>query len=98
MPLGEPVSQNENKFEDRAFSFVAPKLWSSLPDCVRNATTLGGFKKNLKTHLFQKVSSQLVNCSWMSSLLELGLYESLLLSLLLHTHLHSQHHRHRGPG
>ena len=54
MPLGEPVSQNENKFEDRAFSFVAPKLWSSPPDCVRNATTLGGFKKNLKTHLFQK--------------------------------------------
>ena len=52
--LSEPVSQNKNKFEDRAFSFVAPKLWNNLPDSVRNAITLDSFKKNLKTHLFQK--------------------------------------------
>ena len=52
--LSEPVSPNKNKFEERAFSFVAPKLWNSLPDSVRNANTIDSFKKNLKTHLFQK--------------------------------------------
>ena len=54
MLLQEPISQNKNKFEDRAFSFVAPKLWNKLSDNVRNAITLESFKKNLKTHLFQK--------------------------------------------
>ena len=52
--LREPVSQNKNKSEDRAFSFVAPKLWNSLTDSVRNAVSLDSFKKKLKTHLFQK--------------------------------------------
>ena len=52
--LQEPISQNKNKSEDRAFSFVAPKLWNDLPDYVRNAITSESFKKNLKTHLFQK--------------------------------------------
>ena len=52
--LQEQISQNKNKFEDRAFSFVAPKLWNNLPDYVRNAITLESFKKNLKTHPFQK--------------------------------------------
>ena len=52
--LNEQVPQNKNKFEDRAFSFVAPKLWNKLPDSVRNAVTLESFKKNLKTHLFEK--------------------------------------------
>ena len=54
MLLQEQISQNKNKFEDRAFSFVAPKLWNNLPDFVRNAITSESFKKNLKTHLFQK--------------------------------------------
>ena len=53
--LSEPISQSKNKFEDRAFSFVAPKLWNNLPDSVRNAITLDSFKKNLKTHLLQKI-------------------------------------------
>ena len=52
--LDEPSSQNKNRFEDRAFSFAAPKFWNNLPDCVRNAKTLASFKNNLKTHLFQK--------------------------------------------
>ena len=52
--LDEPISRNKNSFEDRAFSFVAPKLWNNLKDYVRNATTLTSFKTNLKTHLFQK--------------------------------------------
>ena len=52
--LSKQLSQNKNRFEDRAFSFVAPKLWNNLPACVRNAVTLESFKKNLKTHLYQK--------------------------------------------
>ena len=52
--LAIPPSLNTNKFEDRAFSFAAPTLWNSLPEYVRNAVTLLTFKKNLKTHLFQK--------------------------------------------
>ena len=52
--LAIPPSLNTNKFEDRAFSFAAPTLWNSLPDYVRNALTLLTFKKNLKTHLFEK--------------------------------------------
>ena len=51
--LENPASLNKNKFEDRAFSFAAPKLWNTLPDNVRNAVTLLSFKKNLKTHLFE---------------------------------------------
>ena len=57
--LSEPVSQNKNKCEDRSYSFVAPKLWNSLSDSVRNTATLGSFKKNLKSYLLPK----LVNCS-----------------------------------
>ena len=34
--LENPASLNKNKFEDRAFSFAAPKLWNALPQNVRN--------------------------------------------------------------
>ena len=53
--LSKQIFQKKNKFKNRAFSFVAPKLWNDLPDSVRNAITLTElFKKNLKTHLSQK--------------------------------------------
>ncbi len=35
----------------RAFSYLAPKLWNSLPDNVRGSDTLSLFKSRLKTHL-----------------------------------------------
>ncbi len=38
----------------RAFSYLAPKLWNSLPDNVRGSDTLSLFKSRLKTHLFSK--------------------------------------------
>ncbi len=38
----------------RAFSFLAPKLWNSLPDNVRGSDTLSLFKSRLKTHLFSQ--------------------------------------------
>ena len=36
----------------RSFSYLAPKLWKSLPNVVREADTLCQFKSRLKTHLF----------------------------------------------
>ncbi len=36
----------------RSFSYLAPKLWSNLPNTVREADTLCQFKSRLKTHLF----------------------------------------------
>ncbi len=38
----------------RAFSYLAPKLWNSLPDNVRGSDTLSPFKSRLKTHLFSQ--------------------------------------------
>ena len=52
--LESPSSFNNNKQEDRAFSFAAPRLWNALPEYVRTAASLPNFKKNLKTHLFEK--------------------------------------------
>ena len=37
----------------RAFSFVAPKLWNSLPEDIKNAKTVICFKNKLQTHLFR---------------------------------------------
>ncbi len=38
----------------RNFSYLAPKLWNSLPDNVRGSDTLSLFKSRLKTHLFSQ--------------------------------------------
>ncbi len=38
----------------RAFSYLAPKLWNSLPDNIRGSDTLSLFKSRLKTHLFSQ--------------------------------------------
>ncbi len=38
----------------RTFSYLAPKLWNSLPDNFRGSDTLSLFKSRLKTHLFSQ--------------------------------------------
>ncbi len=38
----------------RTFSYLAPKLWNSLPDNVQGSDTLSLFKSRLKTHLFSQ--------------------------------------------
>ncbi len=38
----------------RTFSYLAPKLWNSLPDNVRGSDTLSLFKSRLKTHIFSQ--------------------------------------------
>ena len=35
-----------------AFSYYAPKRWNALPQHIREAETIGAFKRHLKTHLF----------------------------------------------
>ena len=39
---------------ERAFAVAAPKLWNTLPDAIRGASTLATFKKRVKTFLFRQ--------------------------------------------
>ena len=45
-------------FGDRSFSCYAPRLWNSLPDSIKSATSVETFKKLLKQHLFKIAYSQ----------------------------------------
>ena len=45
---------NSVTYGKRAFSFSAPILWNSLPDSVKNTTSLSSFKSALKAFLFRK--------------------------------------------
>jgi len=47
------VPRTHTGFGDRAFQVAGPRLWNSLPASLRQSdTTVGQFKKLLKTHLF----------------------------------------------
>ena len=48
------VPRTRRKGGDRAFSVAGPKLWYVLTDNVKNSESLDCFKKELKTHLFEK--------------------------------------------
>ena len=39
-------------YGDRSFSSIAPRLWNSLPDELRDETDFSSFKVHVKTHLF----------------------------------------------
>ena len=43
-----------NKYGKRAFSYIEPVTWNSLPKPLRDAPSLPSFKSNLKTFLFEK--------------------------------------------
>ena len=48
------VSQTNTKsYGDRVFSVASPKLWYQLPLNIRQSSTVGSFKKELKTYLFK---------------------------------------------
>src|SRR6218665_213793 len=47
------VQQSSSKFGDCSFSDAGPTAWNSLPDYVKNASSLETFKSRLKTHLFK---------------------------------------------
>ena len=40
-------------YEERSFCVAVPQLWNDLPWAVKCTETVFGFKKALKTHLFQ---------------------------------------------
>ena len=47
------VPHRRKKFQgQRAFSYIGPVTWNSLPFAVRHAQTLPSFKSQLKTYLF----------------------------------------------
>ena len=39
---------------DRSFAAAAPRLWNTLPLAVKESQSLDTFKKNLKSHLFER--------------------------------------------
>ena len=41
-------------YGNRSFSYQAPVIWNSLPESLRNSTSLCAFKANLRTYLFNK--------------------------------------------
>ena len=43
---------------ETAFSRIAPSLWNTLPQVIKNCNCLKGFKSQLKTHLFEADFSQ----------------------------------------
>ena len=41
------------EWRHKSFSFLAAKLWNSLPTCVRNAKDISTFKRLLKKQVFR---------------------------------------------
>ena len=41
-------------YGERAFAFAAPKLWNSIPEHIKSASSLSTFKTALKTYLFRR--------------------------------------------
>jgi hypothetical protein len=52
--LSEPRARNGRVFNERNFAYSAPRLYNSLPLCLRRSETVDSFKKNLKQYLFVK--------------------------------------------
>ena len=50
--LSEPRAVHERSFGVRSFIYAAPRLYNRLPVCIKHLTSLGAFKKQLKTFLF----------------------------------------------
>src|SRR6218665_1381311 len=48
------VPRSSTKFGDCSFSIARPTAWNSLPDHIKNASSLETFKSKLKTHLFKQ--------------------------------------------
>ena len=50
--LHEPRAVGERSFDDRSFSYVAPRLFNRLPAAIKQLNSVETFKKHLKTHIF----------------------------------------------
>ena len=71
------VPRTRHRWGDRAFSRAGPVLWNDLPLAVRSASSLAGFKRQLKTVLFTRAYDWLLSVSYMN------VYIFYLISLLL---------------
>jgi len=59
------VPRTHTGFGDRAFQVAGPRLWNNLPASLRQShTTVGQFKKLLKTHLFSWDCGALVTAAF----------------------------------
>ena len=52
--LLDTPSTDKITYGDRSFSYAGTYYWNKLPQVIRELDTLPGFKKELKTHLFEK--------------------------------------------
>ena len=48
-------SRTHSSCGDRAFQYLAPRLWNKLPTEIKTSLSVESFKASLKTHLFMKV-------------------------------------------
>ena len=44
----------------RAFSYIGPKLWNTLPKDLKECATIANFKSMLKTYLFKQSDHEIV--------------------------------------
>jgi len=47
---------NMSNYGGRAFCFAGPYVWNSLPEHIRQSTSIALFKRSLKTFLLQQIS------------------------------------------
>ena len=52
--LLDPPTTNLKTAGDRSFASSAPSVWNSLPNSLRNISSLASFKVQLKTYFFRK--------------------------------------------
>ena len=57
----EVPSTTGKAFAATAFSVLGPQLWNQLPDCLKQTDSYVSFKQNLKTFLYRKFFSGLVD-------------------------------------
>ena len=78
------VPRTHAGFGDRAFQVAGPRLWNSLPASLRQSdTTVGQFKKLLKTHLFSWDCGALVTVAFTAPCINISTTTTSLLILLL---------------
>ena len=56
--LHVPRCKSSNTFGERAFMVAGPQLWNQLPGHIRCQDTMSGFKRQLKTFLFNKAFNE----------------------------------------
>jgi len=77
------VPRTHTGFGDRAFQVAGPRLWNSLPASLRQSdTTVGQFKKLLKTHLFSWDCDALVTVAFTAPCINISISTTTSLLLL----------------